>query len=261
MRSDVKVFRMRIMAIGAGLLMCLTLSAQNEQEVNWWKSQKIFVGGGFGLGWSEKADPHMQYTLSVANGPATGPYDSKMQSSFFSFSGSLSYYPAKYFSLHIKGGQQMHNLEEITDQDGQMHMRYILLQTKLNVFQTVRKAGTVQNVYVGGGIGSYGFNFWKEDGNVKTEVDFKSAIGTNIVAGVEWMFMGNTAEKMNILFFLEFNADIATFEFESANTNGHTSTTSNIPYDDWRQVKANAYGAEMGLRFSLFNKKLPMVYK
>jgi hypothetical protein len=234
--------------------------AQNAPQINWWKSQKIFLGGGFGMGWSDRVDPHMQYTMSVAGGPSTGPYDSEFQTFFTTFSGSLSYYPSRLLSLHLKAGQQSHKLEVISDQDGRIHMRFGTLQARLNVFQAVRNLGTIHNIYLGGGIGSYGYDFWKENGTAKTEVDFESTLGSNFVAGTEWMFMGKAADKMNILFYMELTADLATFDFASATEGGHTYTIDVLTYDDWRQVNCNAFGIEMGLRFSLFNKQLPLIY-
>ncbi|HRY98031.1 MAG TPA: hypothetical protein P5550_03145, partial [Bacteroidales bacterium] len=134
------------------------------------------------------------------------------------------------------------------------------LQAKFNVYQAVRNLGTIHNIYMGGGIGTYGYDFWKENGTVKTEVEFKSSVGPGFSMGTEWMFMGKSADKMNILFYIELTADFASFDFDSATEGGNTYSIDALPYDDWRKVGCNAFGAEMGLRFSLFNKQLPLVY-
>lgn len=261
MKTTIFFFMRREPALMISLLVCFVLNAQEKQEIDWWKSQKIFIGGSLGMGWGEKIDPHMQYSLSVGGLPSTGPYDSQMESFFFQYAASISYYPAKRFSIHLKGNHQSHKLEDITDQDGRMKMNSASAQLKINVLQRIQHLGTVHNIYIGGGLGTYAFNFWKQDGGQKTEVYYKNATAPSIVAGTEYMFMGNAPNKMNILFFLELTADLVTFDFDTGKVNGTSFSNNGLLHSDWKQFNGNAFGIEMGLRFSLFNKKLPMVYK
>ena len=115
-----------------GLFLVSLTNGQNRQEVDWWKSQKIFIWGGLGFGWSNKIDLHMTHTTSINGLPDLDPSPTMMNSGLFTFSGSLSYYPSKYFSIHLKDSRQSHNIDDITGQDGKSFMNAAVFQTKIN---------------------------------------------------------------------------------------------------------------------------------
>jgi hypothetical protein len=243
------------------LLIFSITKAQNTQEVNWWKSQKIFIGGSLGFGWSNKIDLHMEHTTSINGMPSIGSDPTMMNSGLFTFSGALSYYPSKYLSFHIKGNQQSHKIDDIEGQDGKSFMSAASFQTKINLLHKEKELGVINNIYIGGGIGSYSFNFWRKDGNTKTEVLYNSSIGPNVVVGAESIFLNKDNAKTNFSFYMEFTCDIVAFNFKSAKENNQNITMNNLAFDDWKKMSGTAFSFDFGMRFSLFNKKLPIVFK
>ena len=63
------------------------------------------------------------------------------------------------------------------------------------------------------------------------------------------------------MYYFDFTYDIASFDFKSAKENNQNISVDDLIFDDWKQLDVNAFTLEVGLRFSLFNKKLPVVFK
>jgi hypothetical protein len=242
------------------LLVSLT-NGQNRQEIDWWKSQKIFIGGSLGFGWSNQIDLHMSHTFSINGLPDLEPDPTMMNSGLFTFSGALSYYPSKYFSVHLKGSRQSHSIDDITGQDGKSYMNAAVFQAKINIIHKEKELGTINNIYVGGGIGTYSFHFWRKSEDIKTDVLYNTAIGPNIVIGTEYMFLNDDRSKTNFVFYFDLTCDIAGFDFKSATETNGNSTINGQPFTDWEHINGNSISIDLGLRFSLFNKKLPVVFK
>jgi hypothetical protein len=251
----------KLLFIITGLLLVSMTNAQNRQEIDWWKSQKIFIGGSLGFGWSNKINLHMSHTTSINGLPDLEPSPTMMNSGLFTFSGALSYYPSKYFSLHLKGCWQSHGIDDITDQDGKSYMNAAVLQTKINIIHKESEQGTINNIYIGGGIGSYSFNFWRKSENTKSVVLYNNSICPNLVIGTEYMFLNSNHSKTNCIFYFDLTYDIAGFDFKSATETNENSNYNAQPFTDWEHINGNAISIDLGLRFSLFNKKLPVVFK
>jgi hypothetical protein len=63
------------------------------------------------------------------------------------------------------------------------------------------------------------------------------------------------------MFYFDFTYDIASFDFKSGKVNNQLFSIDDLLYNDWKQMDINAFSLEIGLRFSLFNKKLPVIFR